>query len=198
MRLLVASRNRDKIAELRHALRGLDLEITSALEWPGVAEVEETGATLEENALLKARAVQRATGEAALADDTGLEVDALNGAPGVASARFAGPEQSYARNLDKLLGLMQAVPLPRRTARFRTVAALRLPDGREWVLEGVCEGTILPERRGTSGFGYDPVFFVPALGKTFAELTLDEKNEISHRGRAMRKVHELLASLLQP
>ncbi len=198
MRLLVASRNRDKIAELRHALRDLDLEITSALEWPGVPEVEETGATLEENALLKARAVHRATGEAALADDTGLEVDALNGAPGVASARFAGPEQSYARNLDKLLGLMQAVPLSQRTARFRTVAALRLPDGREWVLEGVCEGTILPQRRGTSGFGYDPVFFVPALGKTFAELTLDEKNEISHRGRAMRKVRDLLASLLQP
>jgi XTP/dITP diphosphohydrolase len=197
MLLVVASRNPDKLVELCHALAGLDLEIRSAAEFPEVPEVAETGSTLEENALLKARAIHEATGALALADDTGLEVDALGGAPGVASARFAGPEQSYARNVEKLLTLMERVPDERRHARFRTVIALRFPEGREEVVEGVCEGTILRERRGGGGFGYDPLFFVPPLGKTFAELTLEEKNRVSHRGRAMRKAHALLAACLR-
>jgi len=197
MLLVVASRNRDKLVELCHALAGLALEIRSAAEFPEVPEVAETGSTLEENALLKARAVHEATGALALADDTGLEVDALGGAPGVESARFAGPEQSYARNVEKLLTLMAGVPDERRHARFRTVIALRFPGGMEETVEGVCEGTILRERRGGGGFGYDPLFFVPALGKTFAELTLDEKNRVSHRGRAMRKVHALLVARLR-
>jgi XTP/dITP diphosphohydrolase len=197
MLLVVASRNPDKLVELCHALAGLDLEIRSAAEFPEVPEVAETGSTLEENALLKARAIHEATGALALADDTGLEVDALGGAPGVASARFAGPEQSYARNVEKLLTLMERVPDERRHARFRTVIALRFPEGREEVVEGVCEGTILRERRGGGGFGYDPLFFVPPLGKTFAELTLEEKNRVSHRGRAMRKAPALLAAGLR-
>jgi XTP/dITP diphosphohydrolase len=192
MLLIVASRNPDKIAELRHALAGLDLEVRSAAEFAAVPEVEENGSTLAENALLKARAVFRATGELALADDTGLEVDALGGAPGVHSGRYAGPEQDYARNLVKLLARMEGVPEDRRSARFRTVAAIVFPDGREELVEGVCEGRILEAPRGTGGFGYDPVFLLPEVGMTFAELTLERKDRLSHRGRAMRAAREIL------
>jgi XTP/dITP diphosphohydrolase len=196
-RLLVfASRNPDKVAELRHALLGLPLVVRSSIDFAHVPEIEETGETLAENALLKVRAVQAATGELALADDTGLEVDALDGAPGVASARFAGPEQSYARNLAKLLEALRGVPEERRGARFRTVVALRFPDGREALAEGVCEGRILRERRGTGGFGYDPVFLIAEHGRTFAEMTLDEKDSISHRGRAMRAARTILEDYL--
>lgn len=194
MLLVVASRNPDKIAELRHGLAGLDVEIRSAAEFPAVPEVEEHGATLAENALLKARAVHRATGALALADDTGLEVDALGGAPGVRSGRFAGPEQDYARNLAKLLDQLAGVPADRRGARFRTVAAIVFPDGREELVEGVCEGRILERPRGSGGFGYDPVFLVPEIGKTFAELTLEQKDRLSHRGRAMRAARAILRS----
>jgi len=192
MLLIVASRNPDKIAELRHALAGLDLEIRSATDFPAVPEVEEHGRTLAENARLKARAVFRATGQLSLADDTGLEVDALDGAPGVHSGRYAGPEQSYARNLAKLLERLAGVPAERRSARFRTVAAIVFPDGREALVEGVCEGRILEAPRGTGGFGYDPVFLVPEIGRTFAELTLEQKDRLSHRGRAMRAAREIL------
>ena len=192
MLLIVASRNPDKIAELRHALAGLDLEVRSAADYPAVPEVEENGQTLAENALLKARAVFRATGSLSLADDTGLEVDALGGAPGVHSGRYAGPEQSYARNLAKLLDRMAGVPADRRGARFRTVAAIVFPDGREELVEGVCEGRILEAPRGAGGFGYDPIFLVPEIGMTFAELTLEQKDRLSHRGRAMRAAREIL------
>jgi XTP/dITP diphosphohydrolase len=192
MVLVFATRNPHKLIELRHALAGLALEIRAASDYPHAPEVEETGATLLENALLKARAVHAATGELALADDTGLEVDALDGAPGVASARFAGPDQDYARNLALLLDRMRGVPEPRRGARFRTVVAIRFPDGREACAEGVCEGRILEGRRGDGGFGYDPVFLVPELGRTFAELTLAEKDAVSHRGRAMRAARRIL------
>jgi XTP/dITP diphosphohydrolase len=190
--LVFATRNPYKLIELRHALAGLPLEIRAAGDFPQVPEVEETGATLRENALLKARAVHAATGELALADDTGLEVDALDGAPGVASARFAGPEQDYERNLALLLERMRGVPGSRRGARFRTVIAIHFPDGREACAEGLCEGCILEERRGSGGFGYDPVFLVPELGRTFAELSLAEKDAVSHRGRAMRAARRIL------
>ncbi len=197
MLLVFASRNPDKIAELKHALADLPCRVSSAADFPQVPEVEETGQTLEENALLKARAVCRATGELALADDTGLEVDVLDGAPGVASGRFAGPEQDYERNLVKLLELLTGVPESKRGARFRTVIALCFPDGREELAEGVCPGTILTERRGRGGFGYDPVFFVPQAGKTFAEMSLAEKGCISHRGRAMARAREILAPIVE-
>ena len=192
MLLIVASRNPDKIAELRHALAGLDLEVRSVADYPAVPEVEESGMTLAENALLKARAVFRATGALSLADDTGLEVDALGGAPGVHSGRYAGPDQNYARNLAKLLDRMAGVPADRRGARFRTVAAIVFPDGREALVEGVCEGRILETPRGAGGFGYDPVFLVPEIGLTFAELSLEQKDRLSHRGRAMRAAREIL------
>ncbi|MBM3318910.1 MAG: RdgB/HAM1 family non-canonical purine NTP pyrophosphatase [Candidatus Eisenbacteria bacterium] len=195
--LVFASRNADKIAELRHALAGLPLSVRGAADIPGVPEVEETGATLAENALLKARAVAAATGALALADDTGLEVDALGGAPGVASARFAGPEQDYARNLALLLERMRRVPDGERGARFRTVVAIRFPEGREVLAEGVCEGRILRARRGSGGFGYDPLFWLPVRGKTFAEMSLEEKNLVSHRGRAMRAARVELEAYLE-
>lgn len=194
--LVFASRNREKIAELRHALEPLAFVVRGAGEDPRIPPVEETGATLVENALLKARAAHRATGLLALADDTGLEVDALGGAPGVASARYAGPEQSYARNLAKLIEALRAVPEALRTARFRTAVAICFPGGREAVVEGACEGRILREPRGSGGFGYDPVFWLPETGKTFAEMTLADKDRVSHRGKAMRAARALLESHL--
>ncbi len=196
MQLVFASRNRDKIAELSHALEGLPLEVREAADFPWVPDVEETGATLEENALLKVRAVHAATHALCLADDTGLEVDALDGAPGVHSARFAGPDQSYEKNLEKLIRLLEGCPAARRTARFRTVVAIAFPDGREETADGVCEGLILDHRQGTGGFGYDPVFYHPESGKTFAEMGLKEKGKVSHRGLAMARAREILARWL--
>ncbi|MCK4304177.1 MAG: XTP/dITP diphosphatase [Candidatus Eisenbacteria sp.] len=197
MQLVFASRNPDKIAELRDALNNLPLEIRSAAEFPGVPEVDETGTTLEANALLKARAVHRATHCLCLADDTGLEVEALGGAPGVHSARFGGREQSYEKNLAKLLEALRGVPEAQRGARFRTVVATVFPDGAEVVVEGVCAGRILSQRRGSGGFGYDPVFCFPEAGKTFAEMSLAEKQRISHRGHAMRKARVILEEWLR-
>ncbi len=196
MKLVFASHNQDKVVELQDALSGLPLEVSSARDHPQVGEIEETGATLEENALLKARTLFQATGVLCLADDTGLEVEALGGAPGVRSARYGGPEQSYEKNLTKLLAEMSQFPPDERRARFRTVIAIVFPDASELVMEGVCEGLILSEPRGESGFGYDPVFFIPERSKTFAEMSLEEKQELSHRGRAMRKARSMLVSFL--
>lgn len=186
-RLVVASKNQDKVREMEAVLLGLGLvgEIVTDLRWP---DVEETESTLEGNALLKARAVAAATGLPALADDTGLEVDALGGAPGVRSARYAGESASYADNVRALLDRLGGER--HRSARFRTVMALVIPDGREIVAEGVLEGTIINEPRGDSGFGYDPVFDVD--GRTLAEFGAKEKNAISHRGRALRALAQKL------
>ncbi|MBW3666928.1 MAG: RdgB/HAM1 family non-canonical purine NTP pyrophosphatase [Actinobacteria bacterium] len=180
-RLAVASKNPDKVREIEEVLSstGLASDIVRGLDWP---DVEETGETLEENALLKGRAVTEATGLPALADDTGLEVDALGGRPGVRSSRFAGQEVSYAENVGLLLEKMAGVE--DRTARFRTVVALVFPDGAEVTAEGIVEGSITAAPRGRNGFGYDPVFEVE--GRTLAEMTLDEKSRLSHRARAIR------------
>ena len=181
MRLVLATANPDKAREIADLLDGFEV-----LPRPtAVPDVEETGATLEENALLKARAVCDATGEPAVADDTGLEVDALDGAPGVFSARFAGPAASYDDNVAKLLHALDGLPPDARRARFRTVAAACLPDGREVVAEGAVDGAITDVRRGSGGFGYDPVFVADdGDGRTFAEMTPAEKRAISHRARA--------------
>lgn len=181
MKLVVASKNADKVAEVEEVLAGLgiDAEIVRGLTWPDVAETEPT---LEGNALLKARAVASATGVAALADDTGLEVEALGGAPGVHSARYSGPAADAAANRARLLADMEGVA--DRRARFRTVVALVTPDGHEVVAEGAVAGVITTAPRGERGFGYDPVFAVG--GRTFAEMESADKHEVSHRARALR------------
>jgi XTP/dITP diphosphohydrolase len=193
LRLVLASANPDKAAEiadvLREAVPGLELTPRP----PDVPDVVEDGETLLDNARLKATALVRATGEAAVADDTGLEVDALGGAPGVYSARYAGEDATYADNVTKLLVELAGVASTRRTARFRTVAVACFPDGGELVAEGAVEGVIAEAPAGEAGFGYDPVF-VPAGGggRTFAQMTAADKHAVSHRGRAFRRLGELL------
>ena len=197
MRIVLATANQDKVREMRHALDGLDVEILTRDDFPGVPEVVEDGATIESNAAKKARAVCEATGLPAVADDTGLEVDALDGEPGVLSSRFAGEGATYADNVRKLLREMEGVPANERSARFRCVIALVEPSGAEVFVEGNCEGAIAAAPRGDGGFGYDPVFFVPSRGCTFAELSLEEKDRISHRGRAMARMRRVLEERFQ-
>lgn len=193
MNLVLATNNRDKVREMRHALDGLAVRILTRDDYPGIPEVVEDGATLAENSLKKARALCEATGLPAVADDTGLEVDALDGAPGVFSSRFAGPDVTYEENVQELLRRMKGVPGPKRTARFRCVIALVEPSGAEILVEGICEGMILDAPRGVGGFGYDPVFLIPSRDRTFAELSVEEKNEISHRGLAMARMRRVLS-----
>lgn len=177
---VLASANKDKAAEIAAILDGVDL-----LPRPDeVPDVDETGDTLEENARLKAWALVNATGKPAIADDTGLEVDALDGAPGVYSARYAGEHATYADNVQKLWEAL--IGASTRTARFRTVALAAFPDGAEVVAHGVVEGVIADDPRGDQGFGYDPLFIPEGSTKTFAEMTRAEKQQVSHRGRAFR------------
>ena len=193
--LVLASGNKGKLAEFQRLLDGLDVQIHSMKEYPEIGEIVEDGSTFAENALIKARAVCKATGKPAMADDSGLAVDALNGEPGIYSARFAGEQRSDADNNAKVLQLMETVADADRTARFFCVIAIVLPDGREYTVEGTCEGTILHALRGEGGFGYDPLFYVESMNKTFAELTMEEKNRISHRGHANRKAVEIIRGL---
>ena len=193
--LVLASGNKGKLAEFQRLLEGLDVQIHSMKEYPEIGEIVEDGSTFAENALIKARAVCKATGKPAMADDSGLAVDALNGAPGTYSARFAGEQRSDADNNAKVLQLLEGVEDSKRTARFFCVIAIVLPDGREYTVEGTCEGTILHALQGEGGFGYDPLFYVESLDKTFAELTMEEKNHISHRGHANRKAVEIIRGL---
>ena len=185
MKVVLASKNQHKLVEMRTILGQLGLEVVLESEAGVDVDVEETGTTFAENALLKAKAVCEASGMAAIADDSGLMVDALNGAPGVYSARYGGKDSDAARTAF-LLENMAQVPEEQRTARFVSAIACALPDGSVVTAEGVCEGTILFETRGDNGFGYDPVFYVPSLGKTFAEADGAEKNAISHRGNAVQ------------
>ncbi|MBP3634085.1 MAG: XTP/dITP diphosphatase [Oscillospiraceae bacterium] len=186
MKLVLASKNQHKLVELQTILGQMGLEVVLESEIGIDVDVEETGVTFAENAMLKAKAVMEASGMAAIADDSGLMVDALNGEPGVYSARYGGRETDLDRTM-LLLENMKDVPEEKRTGRFVSAIACALPDGREVTAEGVCEGTILFELRGNGGFGYDPVFYVPVLGKTFAEAGAEEKNAISHRGNALRE-----------
>ncbi len=188
--LVCASANPDKVAEMADVLAGHAVLLPRPA---AVGEVVEDADDLAGNARLKAQAVCRFAGAAALADDTGLEVDALGGAPGVRSARYAGEDAGYADNLARLMADMRAVPPGQRTARFRTVAMVCFPDGTELAAEGVVEGVITVEARGSGGFGYDPVFApVEADGRTFAELGAAAKNAMSHRARALRALLEIL------
>ncbi len=193
-KLVLASKNKGKLRELQELLRGTGWETVSLAMFPAMPPVVEDGATFAENAVKKAQATSAFTGEWALADDSGLEVDALNGAPGVYSARFAGEHGDDAANNRRLLRELAGVPFAERTARFRCVMALASPMGRVWTTEGTCEGRIGFEPRGENGFGYDPLF-VLASGQTMAELPETEKNRISHRARAMAAMGRLLKEL---
>jgi XTP/dITP diphosphohydrolase len=191
-RIVLATNNKHKIREIKHILSGLAAEILTLEDWPGAPQVEETGDTLEGNAILKAEAICRFTGLPSLADDSGLEVDALQGAPGVLSSRFAGEHCSYADNNRKLLRLMADVPQERRTARFVCVVAWMKDPRHIATLKGEVEGIIALKELGEKGFGYDPVFYLPDLNKTFAQLSFEEKNRISHRARAFGKAGDLI------
>ena len=196
-RLLVATRNLGKAREYSQLLRDIPFEVVT-LEQVGVdEEVEETGSTFEENARLKADAYASLSGLLTLADDSGLEVDALGGEPGVRSARYAGPEATDRDRVDLLLSILKDVKWGDRTGRFRCVIAIARPSGEVKTVTGKVEGFIQDAPKGDDGFGYDPVFYVPHLGKTIAELSTDEKNGISHRGQAARKALALLESMLK-
>lgn len=193
MKLLIATRNRGKKREYARLLQGLEVELI-ALDDLGVTKtIKEDGASYTENALLKARGYAAATGLLTLADDSGLEVDALDGAPGVLTARYAGEGATDEHRYLLLLEQLKDVPHEHRTARFRCVIALAWPDGRVEITEGVCEGRITREPRGEHGFGYDPVFYVPEYGCTMAELSPEIKNRISHRARAAAAASEILS-----
>jgi XTP/dITP diphosphohydrolase len=196
MQLLVATHNRDKLRELRALLEELDLEIISAND-VNVPEVVEDAPTVRENAIKKAVETAKAAKKLTLADDTGLEVDALNGEPGVRSARFAGDNVSYPENNKKLLKMMAGVPMEKRTARFRCVVAIADENGLVDTVEGICNGVIVEDERGGGGFGYDPLFIPDGQTKTFGELTAEVKNRISHRAKAMQKAWAVLSRYLR-
>lgn len=185
MQIVLATHNRGKMEEMAAILGHLPVELLTLDAFPEIGDIPETGNTLKENAFIKAETVHRLTGLSALADDTGLEVDAFNGAPGIYSARYAGADATFDDNCQKMLKELHGIPVEKRTARFRTVIAFVNGGEKEWV-EGVAEGRIIEEKRGIGGFGYDPIFYYPPLRKTFAELDSVEKNSISHRGKALR------------
>jgi len=191
-KLLLATNNLGKARELAVLLQGASFTITTPQEEGMVLEVEETGTTFEANAAIKAEAFAKASGLMALADDSGLEVDVLGGEPGVMSARYAGPDASDEDRVRYLLSKLEGIKWNMRGARFRSVIAVAEPEGTIELFEGTCEGMIALSPRGAGGFGYDPVFYVPSLGKLMAELTMEEKNSISHRGSAARKAVEYL------
>ena len=195
MKIVLATHNHDKEIELQYSLRGLGVEICLLSEYPDIGDIEETGTTLLENSLLKAHTVHDRTGLPAIADDTGLEVDALDGAPGVYSARFSGADATYEDNVNKLLSVMEDVSDDMRSARFRTVISF-VDGNQELWTEGHIDGKIIDFPRGNAGFGYDPVFYIPQLEKTFAELSTEEKNKISHRGLALQKLRKILVNVL--
>jgi XTP/dITP diphosphohydrolase len=191
-KIIAATRNRGKLEEIAQLLSCLPYDVISMTEAGVTDDIDETGATFEENALIKARAVWKVTGETVLADDSGLEVDFLGGAPGVYSARYAGEGATDADRNRKLLAALAGVPADKRSARFVCAAALIFPDGRETVVRGTCEGYITDVPAGNNGFGYDPLFYVPEFGMTIAQMGAELKNSISHRGNALRKILEIL------
>ena len=198
-RVVLATKNRKKLDELQRILEaeGLDVELLGIDAFPDLPDIAETESTFAGNALLKAREIARITGLPAVADDSGLCVDALNGMPGILSARWSGRHGDDDANLDLLLGQLSDVPDRRRTAAFHCAAAVALPDGTERVVEGTMDGVLIRERRGEHGFGYDPIFIPLGRQVTSAQMSAEEKDAISHRGRAMRALAPVLSELLE-
>lgn len=197
MTVVLATRNRGKVRELEALLEGLAVWVRTLDDYPHVPVLPEDGGTFEENAIGKAVSVARLTGEIALADDSGLEVDALGGAPGVASATFLGPAATDDDRNRWVLSRLRGLDAGLRTARYRAVIAVALPDGSVRTFEGTCEGRITEQPRGHHGFGYDPIFFVPAYGRTMAELPPEIKNRISHRALALAAARPYLVALIE-
>ena len=195
MKLVLATHNKDKCAEMAAILGEFPIDLLTLEAFPEIGEIIEDGNSLQENALIKARAVFKQTHLPSWGDDTGLEVDALDGEPGIYSARYAGESCSYSDNVNKLIKNMQSIPKKQRTAQFKTTIAY-VSENMELVSEGVVEGLIAITPKGVGGFGYDPVFYIPQLEKTFAELSTEEKNKISHRGIALQKLRKILVNVL--
>ncbi len=194
--LLIATKNKGKIRELADLLRPLGIEVLSLWDLPHPPKIVEDGQTFRANAAKKAVAISILTGKPVMGEDSGLEVDALGGRPGVQSARYSGEGATDEKNNEKLLQELQTVPFEKRTARYRSAIAFADKDGLIDVVEGSCEGMIAPERRGTNGFGYDPLFYIPQHEKTFGELPLSVKQTMSHRAEAFRKFLKLLEKYL--
>lgn len=196
MKIILATRNFDKVKEIETLLKNLAVEILTLADFPEIPDIIEDGQTLEENAVKKAKTVHDLTGLLALADDTGLEVQALDGRPGVYSSRYSGENATYEDNVNKLLKEMNGIPDNQRNARFRCVISI-VDINIQKNVEGICEGRIATQKQGHSGFGYDPIFWVPKYNQTFAEMSLDLKNKISHRGLALQKAKQELIQLLK-
>ena len=194
-KLLVATNNRGKLREYAELLKAIPFELTTLSEQGITEEVEETGSNLKQNAIHKATAYAKLSGLTTMADDSGLEVDALGGEPGPLSRRYAGENVSDQGRNDYLLAKLRDIPREKRTARFRAVIAIAFPDGKVKTAEGVCEGIIAFGAKGEGGFGYDPIFYLPDIDKHMAELSLAEKNEISHRAKAAQKARRILERL---
>jgi XTP/dITP diphosphohydrolase len=190
--VIIATKNKGKAKEFEKLFLPHGLMVKTLIDYPELEDVEETGTTFEENAVLKAETISRALGVRVISDDSGLEVGALEGRPGVYSARYAGTEKNDEANIDKVLEELQDVPDSERTARFCCALAMAEPGKETLTVFGTCEGHILRERRGTNGFGYDPIFFVDSLGKAMAELPSEEKNKISHRAVAIKELEKVL------
>ena len=195
MQIILATHNKDKRKEMMAALIDLNVKILSLEDFPHVGEIIEDGQSLIENAKIKAQAVFDITGIPAISDDTGLSVDVLNGAPGVYSARYAGENATYTDNVEKLVDEMKNIPSENRGAQFKTVMVY-IDKDTELIADGVVKGQIADASKGVGGFGYDPVFYIPEKEKTFAEMTIQEKNQISHRGIALRNLKGILYSYL--
>lgn len=198
MEIIAATKNPGKVREIRKALKGLGLKIYSLGDLLDVPDIEEDGKDFTENALKKAQFYSKYFSKLTIADDSGLEVDILNGLPGIYSARYAGEGASDRKNNEKLLGEMEGIPYSKRGARFKCVIAIVSPEGREAIVEGSCRGRIGFREVGKRGFGYDPIFILPQHGKTMAQLTLEEKNKVSHRGKALRKLRRIIPKFQAP
>jgi len=196
LKLVLATHNSDKVLEFKTGLNHVNIDLLPLDQFSNMGEIEETGTTLKQNAKIKAETVFNITQTPTIADDTGLEVDALGGAPGVYSARYSGENATYDDNVNKLIKEMVSVPIQNRTATFRTVICYRDKE-RELYTEGVIKGIITEKPKGNNGFGYDPIFYISKFNKTMAELTPEEKNTVSHRGNAIRKFRKLLKEIIQ-
>lgn len=194
--VIVATKNAGKAKEFEHIFNQYNVVVKSLLDFEGIEEIVEDGQTFEENALIKARVIAKQFNQVVIADDSGLEVDALDGRPGVYSARYAGEGRNDQANIEKVLSELEGVPTQNRSARFVCALALVTPEGQEAVVRGTCEGQILSECVGSEGFGYDPIFYLPQLGKTMAQIPKSQKNVLSHRAEAFKKLQDILMKLV--